>query len=238
MGNDSKVMIGNRLRQLLKDNGFDTSRDSLVEDLGFNRSTLQKYLNDVRRPTLEDIVRIANYFNTSVDYLIGNSKYPLDTWDHKFLEEFFQYTSGEMIDHFKNRYDMDLSNEDIFSNLLFGFIELRFQQVLHNTLEDLSTKEKEERRKTYDLISSNLLSIVQLAMVTNDGKQELEALQNKITESINGEYSFADALNLEKLEGENNTRIEKINLLKSYIKVNIANGQKAIKMLEELSDIE
>lgn len=235
MAEDSKIMIGKRLKKLLEDNGFDTARDSLIEEFGFNRSTLQKYLNDVRRPTLEDIVRIANYFNVSVDYLVSNSMFALDTWDHEYLEEFFQYTSHEIEDHFRNRYNVNLPNGKRYSNLLFGLIESKYQKEFQSSLEDLSEKEKEERIEHFQLISSIVLSTIEIAMKSNNSKEELEVIQRKVSESVRGEYSFADESNLKQLEESTKSNEEKIKLLKTYIGINMTNGQKALKLLEDLT---
>ena len=50
-----------------------------------------------------------------------------------------------------------------------------------------------------------------------------------------GVYSFRDDMTLENLENDVDiTREDKIKLLKSYINTSIINGQKAMKMLEEV----
>lgn len=113
-------MIGNQLQHLLEINGFNTSGDTLLEDLGFNRLTLQKYLSNAERPTLEEIAQHANFFNTSVDYIVGISEYVLDTWDFNFLEEFFQYSSKKVKDHFENRHNTQIPNKDNLEPILFG----------------------------------------------------------------------------------------------------------------------
>ncbi|TFB21441.1 XRE family transcriptional regulator [Filobacillus milosensis] len=229
-------MIGKRLKHLLKENGFDYERDKLVDELGLNRSTLQKYINDVRRPTLESIRDIAKHFNTSVDYLVGHSEYVLDTWDHKFLEEFFQYSSDKIKNHFEKRYTIDISDETIPSKLLFGILEAIFQDEFDKSLEDLSIKEREDRKKIYEVIITIFHRVVTLAK-SEEKKDELEALLKRLTESTNGEYSFRNTITLEEIEGKTHkTRKEKIKLLKSYIGINVANGQKALRMLEELSE--
>lgn len=235
---DTKIMIGQQLKKLLEDNGYNVTKDSLVDELGFNRSTLQKYLNDIRRPTLEDIVRIAERFNTSVDFLVGNSKYVLDTWDHEFLKEFFQFTSEKIEDHFENRYRLNISEKTIHSKLLYGILETIFYEEFHKTFEDLSIEEKEQRKDTYESIITLFFKVVSLAISEqNKNMQELQALSKKLSESISGQYSFQDSITLAELEAQHQkSREEKIKLLRSYIGVNVANGQKALRMLEELYD--
>lgn len=231
-------MIGQRLKKLLEDNGVNVTKDSLVDELGFNRSTLQKYLNDVRRPTLEDIVKIVNELNTSVDYLVGNSNYVLDTWDHKFLEEFFQYASETIEDHFEKRYRLNISDKTKFTKIFYGILETIFYEKFEKTFEDLSTEELKDRNQVYEILISIFFKVVTIAQSEeHKNKQELQALLTKLTEAIGGEYSFKDAITLEALETQSQkTREEKIQLLKSYIGINVANGQKALRMLEELTE--
>jgi transcriptional regulator with XRE-family HTH domain len=236
LSNESKIMIGQRLKKLLEDNGFKVTKDSLVEELGFNPSTLQKYLNDIRRPTLEDIVKIVNELNTSVDYLVGNSDYVLDTWDHKFLDEFFKFASEKIEDHFEMRYRLNISEKAQHDKVLYGILETMFNEEFNKTFEDLTTEEKASRADIYDSIIAIFLSVVTLAKSqVSRNKGELQALLLKLTEAIDGEYSFNDAVTLDELESQDHkTNEEKIRLLKSYIGINVANGQKALRMLEEL----
>jgi len=234
MSNDQeKVMIGKRLKKILEDNGFDSTRDSLIEEFGFNRSTLQKYLTDVRRPTLEDIKNIANYFNVSVDYLIGNTSFALDTWNHKYLDELLLFNSREITDHFTNRYNVDLSQEDSFKKVLYGLFELEYQNEFKYSLEDLSESEKEERLEKFQSMASIVLNTIKISMESN---KEIVALKEKVNELVNNEYSFVDEQNLNRLENNDSiSNEEKIKLLKTYMNLNMANVQKALNLLERLS---
>ncbi|MDE5654839.1 MAG: transcriptional regulator [Clostridia bacterium] len=44
---------------------------TLALALGIDNSTVTRYLNGKRLPSLENLVKIANYFNISSDYLLG-----------------------------------------------------------------------------------------------------------------------------------------------------------------------
>lgn len=44
---------------------------SLAEKIGCGTATVYRYLNAVKMPSLEMVVRIADYFNVSVDFLLG-----------------------------------------------------------------------------------------------------------------------------------------------------------------------
>lgn len=58
-----------RLGRLMESRGF-TMR-SLAEEIGITPSTLSRYLSTNRVPDLAYVVKLAEYFNVSVDWLIG-----------------------------------------------------------------------------------------------------------------------------------------------------------------------
>ena len=43
----------------------------LAEEIGTTQPTISRYLTGVREPDLEYVYRIANYFNVTIDYLLG-----------------------------------------------------------------------------------------------------------------------------------------------------------------------
>ena len=65
------MTFGERLEQLILLGN--TSRQVLSDYLNISVSTLSCYTNDKRRPEYELLVRIAEYFGTSTDYLLGNT---------------------------------------------------------------------------------------------------------------------------------------------------------------------
>ncbi len=63
-------IIYQRVDQLCKENGI--SINKLENTLDFSPSTIQKW-KAVTSPSVEKVSAIANYFNVTVDYLIGRS---------------------------------------------------------------------------------------------------------------------------------------------------------------------
>lgn len=49
------------------------SQKSLAEAVGVSQQSINKYENHNIEPDIETLIRIADYFNTSVDYLIGHT---------------------------------------------------------------------------------------------------------------------------------------------------------------------
>ena len=64
-------MIKN-LKQLRKEKGI--SQKSLGEVIGVSQQSINKYENYNIEPDISTLIQLADYFNTSVDYLIGNSE--------------------------------------------------------------------------------------------------------------------------------------------------------------------
>lgn len=48
------------------------TQDQIAKKLGLPRGTYRNYEMGIREPPLELLVRMAQYFNVSVDYLLGN----------------------------------------------------------------------------------------------------------------------------------------------------------------------
>lgn len=231
---DERIMIGERLNHLIEINNMDISKDSLL-DKGFNRSSLQKYLTNVRRPNLEDIINLANIFNTTVDYLVGESEYVLDTWDPEYLDEFFTFASEEVKRHFLQRHRLNLPNNDSTYNLLFALSHFLISK--DKSFEDFSSGESKYQKELIDHVIAIVYGIIRMINQENFHINELKGLLGGISDYIDGEYSFKDTAIINSLEKQTDkTDEEKIEILKSYIHVNMTNGQKALGLLQELSE--
>ncbi|HBF4616202.1 TPA: helix-turn-helix transcriptional regulator [Clostridioides difficile] len=65
-------MFGERLKELrIK---FGLKQYELAEILNVSQSTIGMYENDQRTPPAESIVKLAEYFNVTTDYLLGHTK--------------------------------------------------------------------------------------------------------------------------------------------------------------------
>lgn len=62
-------MIGNRIKGLREEKRM--SQLELAKALNISNTTLSQYENGLRTPSDEIKIKIANYFNVSIDYLLG-----------------------------------------------------------------------------------------------------------------------------------------------------------------------
>ena len=63
-----------RLRELRKARGI--SQLKLAMDLNTNQNTISRYETGEREPGITELISLADYFDVSVDYLIGRSNTP------------------------------------------------------------------------------------------------------------------------------------------------------------------
>ena len=68
-----KVILGSRLKELREEKGL--TQKQLAEQLGLNSVTYLRYEKSQREPALSVVADIAEYFNVSVDYLLGLKDY-------------------------------------------------------------------------------------------------------------------------------------------------------------------
>ena len=63
-----------RLKELRKKKGISQLR--LATDLNTTQNTISRYETGEREPGIDELIKIADYFNVSVDYLIGHTENP------------------------------------------------------------------------------------------------------------------------------------------------------------------
>lgn len=92
------------LKDLIDGTGMTVRQVSL--DSGISAVQLLRYLNDGALPTIKVAVKIAEYFDCSLDYLFGltdiNKRSKSGSYDHsKFIERYLKALKDNNITHFK-----------------------------------------------------------------------------------------------------------------------------------------
>ena len=77
------------LRKLRKEAKI--SQKKLAEDIGTSQQAINKYENHNIEPDIETLIRLAEYFDTSVDYLVGHTsdRVPVENCSEKEMIEAF-----------------------------------------------------------------------------------------------------------------------------------------------------
>jgi len=68
------LSFGKRLKKLRKEKKI--SQEKLADIIGISRSTLSMYELDKREPDIANIVKFADFFGVSTDYLLGKESEP------------------------------------------------------------------------------------------------------------------------------------------------------------------
>ncbi len=71
------------LKKLRKDNKV--SQQKLADEIGVSQQSINKYENHNIEPDIDTLIKISNFFNTSVDYLIGNTEI------NRVIENVYEY---------------------------------------------------------------------------------------------------------------------------------------------------
>lgn len=62
-------VFAERLNELMIENNLDTT--ALIDIINVNRTSINCYLSGAKTPSIKVLIRIADYFNCSTDYLLG-----------------------------------------------------------------------------------------------------------------------------------------------------------------------
>jgi transcriptional regulator with XRE-family HTH domain len=65
-------MLSRRLREIRIEKGY--TQEKVAEYLGFTRPTYTAYESGRRKPDNGTLVKLANFFDVSLDYLLGRTK--------------------------------------------------------------------------------------------------------------------------------------------------------------------
>ena len=72
----SKMTFGNRLLKLRKDKQL--SQTELADNVGIHKNVLGKYEREEVKPSIDVAIRIADFFNVSLDFLVGKIEQEFD----------------------------------------------------------------------------------------------------------------------------------------------------------------
>lgn len=102
----------NRIKKLRISKG--DSQNDLSNLLGLSQQTISSYENNTREPDIKTLITLSNYFNVSIDYLLGETD----------IEN--RYDDAEIfINHLKKRfsnYGYDLSTKS--ANEIFEILDI------------------------------------------------------------------------------------------------------------------
>lgn len=93
-----------RLKDLRKQAGL--TQVDVAERLGVSQPAYASWERGIKKPTQENLVKIAQVLNVSVDYLVGNSEERIDELDN--IEFLFRMNSKGLTDEEKKVFKKEL----------------------------------------------------------------------------------------------------------------------------------
>lgn len=66
-----KIIVGERIRGLMQKHGL--SQVALAEKIDVKQNTVSAWVLGRKEPCIENLWRLANYFDVSIDYLVGRT---------------------------------------------------------------------------------------------------------------------------------------------------------------------
>lgn len=100
-----------RLKKLRKDAGL--TQVDVSEKLGISQPAYASWERGIKKPTQDNLVKIAQVLNVSIDYLVGNSEEKSDELDN--IELLFRMNSKGLTE----------KEKEIFKKELIEFMEKR-----------------------------------------------------------------------------------------------------------------
>lgn len=76
-------LFSSRLRKLIKDKNI--SMQTLSSEIGASRQATSQYCDGSTVPNADKLLKIAEYFNVSIDYLVGRTDTPTTDKDLRFI---------------------------------------------------------------------------------------------------------------------------------------------------------
>lgn len=108
-------------------------RQEVADDLGISRASLEYYEKGKRKPDTDILFRIAKYFNTSADYLIGLSDVPTTDKDLKFVCE-YTGLSEKAVEELCNNRKLHIQG---FWNFVSGKFDILNKLIESNTVFEI-----------------------------------------------------------------------------------------------------
>lgn len=68
------MILNERLKELRLQNGV--TQKSIADGIGVAEISLQRFEYGTSRPRLENLIKLADFFNVSTDYLLGRTDNP------------------------------------------------------------------------------------------------------------------------------------------------------------------
>ena len=67
-----QILVTERIRDLMRENGL--NQVALAKKIGVKQNTISSWLNHKKEPCITSLWLLADYFEVSIDYLVGRKE--------------------------------------------------------------------------------------------------------------------------------------------------------------------
>ena len=192
---DKKGVVLERLRELIDSSG--KTRDEIAKAIECDTSTITKHYNGNRQVAPEFIIKYAQFFGVSSDYLLGLSNAESTDKDIQFISK-YTGLSDEAIEALNRFYKCAVSDYDEFDetdSILLTAIDTLNRLVENNTIHFLSayineyytcTKQiKEHSKLEYEKLKNNTKPTAQEVLHQQETENKRDLAMFRAQELIN-----------------------------------------------------
>lgn len=103
--------FGEILKKLRENKGYNQTQ--LAKELGISNVTVSQYESGDRKPDIDTIKKLANYFNVTTDYLLGHTTDPkLNRKDEKDIATRLKLITEDLSSDAEIMFDGDIIDEE------------------------------------------------------------------------------------------------------------------------------
>lgn len=94
------------------------SQQALADAIGVSQQSVNKYENHKIEPDIETLIKIADYFSTSIDYLVGHTE--IDHIIEKVEQFELNKTEAELMNNYRK---LSVKQKDSISLIIDNYLE-------------------------------------------------------------------------------------------------------------------
>lgn len=150
----------------------------LADNINISYSSLGKYEREEQEPNIDNLIKIANYFEVSVDYLIGNSSFKTKKDEQYFISSIEQPKNNNVIEIYNRIINCLNKAEQIYDTNIICTSRSRLDDILIRELFAIISDYEE----LFDAIHDNesIYSLYQIIIANNLSHNYLEVISDAV----------------------------------------------------------
>lgn len=196
---DTKNVIGGRIGSLLSEKN--KRQKELAEYLGVTANTVSYYVTGTRVPNIDQIIKIAEYFNVSTDYLLGTANVSTTDMDLKEICKYLSLSEQSIQEitqvTTKNKAMLDSALESGYIRTLIKQLNKK-QLLIENILKYMRDNRESIIQQTNTKPPVFDTRCIEAEQTRNVDR--LEIVIDKLVESSKDDHVLTNELNLDEIE--------------------------------------